>query len=286
VKTSLLARTNPENHSLNSSGKKGIIPENHPHISCHSRGLRMVSLPGYAVLITASTGNELSLLVKELGAASIDDTGFLKAWKAELPAKTVYLALTGIGKVNAAIATTHLLERFKPTLIVNTGCGGAYPGSGLAVGDLAVATAEIYGDEGVLTVNGWHTLEIIGIPSVERKGNRYSNEFPLSMEQAVKVFRFATSLGLPVKRGKFVTVSTCSGTSMRGNELEERFGGICENMEGAAIAHTALLYDTPFVEVRGISNMVEDRDISKWDIPRSVEMTQRFLFSCLEKGIF
>jgi futalosine hydrolase len=106
------------------------------------------------------------------------------------------------------------------------------------------------------------------------------------MEQAAKVFRFATSLGLPVKRGKFVTVSTCSGTSIRGQELENRFNGICENMEGAAIAHTALLYDTPLLEVRGISNMVEDRDISKWDIPRSVEMTQRFLFRCLEKGLF
>lgn len=246
----------------------------------------MNNLQNQTVLIIASTEKELSLLVKELGAALIDDAGFRRVWRAEHLAKTVYLALTGIGKVNAAIVTTHLIEKLKPALIVNTGCGGAYSGSGLSVGDLAVATAEIYGDEGVLTVNGWHTLEIIGIPSVERKGNRYSNEFPLSMEQAVKVFRFATSLGLPVKRGKFVTVSTCSGTSMRGDELEKRFGGICENMEGAAIAHTSLLYDTPFLEVRGISNMVEDRNISKWDIPRSVEMTQRFLISCLERDIF
>lgn len=245
----------------------------------------MSKQPGCPVLITASTEKEISLLVRELGALSLDGSGFHRVWQAEHLSKTVYLALTGIGKVNAAIVTTHLIERLKPALIVNTGCGGAYSGSGLAVGDLAVATAEIYGDEGVLTVNGWHTLEIIGIPSVERKGNRYSNEFPLSMEQAVKVYRFAASLGLPVKRGKFVTVSTCSGTSMRGDELEKRFGGICENMEGAAIAHTSLLYDTPFLEVRGISNMVEDRDISKWDIPRSVEMTQRFLFRCLEKGI-
>ncbi|HZV82432.1 MAG TPA: futalosine hydrolase, partial [Geobacteraceae bacterium] len=128
--------------------------------------------------------------------------------------------------------------------------------------------------------------ELIGIPSVERKGNRYSNEFPLSMQVAGKVFQFATSLGLPVKRGKFITVSTCSGTTNRGDELCERFGGICENMEGAAVAHVALLYDTPFLEVRGISNMVEDRNISKWDIPLSVEMAQRFLYKCIERGLF
>jgi futalosine hydrolase len=238
------------------------------------------------IIIIASVEKELSLLVRELGASPVDGGEPRKLWKAATPSRSIFLGLTGIGKVNAAIVTTHLIEQFKPSLVVNTGCGGAYSGSGLAVGNLAVATAEIYGDEGVLTVNGWHNLEIIGIPSVERKGNRYSNEFPLSMERAAKVFGFATSLGLPVKRGKFVTVSTCSGTSARGRELESRFGGICENMEGAAIAHTTLLFDTPFLEVRGISNMVEDRDISKWDIPRAVEMSQRFLFRCLEKEIF
>lgn len=238
------------------------------------------------ILILASVEKELALLARELHAELLDDSGLRPVWRGVSPSGTVYLATTGIGKVNAAISATLLMEKFHPRLLINTGCGGAYWGSGLSVGDLAIATAEIYGDEGVLTVNGWHNLEIIGIPSVERKGNRYSNEFPLSMQAVEKAFHFAFSLGLPVKRGKFITVSTCSGTTSRGSELYSRFGGICENMEGAAAAHVALLYDTPLLEVRGISNMVEDRDLSRWDIPRSVEMSQRFLFRCLERGLF
>jgi futalosine hydrolase len=238
------------------------------------------------VVIIASVERELSLLVRELHAEPVDDPHGRRIWRVSGPPGPIYLAVSGIGKVNAAVASTLLLERFSPRLLVNTGCGGAYQGSGLQVGNLAVATAEVYGDEGVITVNGWHSLELIGIPSVERKGNRYSNEFPLSMQAAAKVFQFATSLGLPVKRGKFITVSTCSGTSHRGDELYSRFGGICENMEGAAIAHVALLYDTPCLEVRGISNMVEDRNIAKWDIPLSVEMVQRLLFKCIERELF
>jgi futalosine hydrolase len=244
-----------------------------------------ISCPVKPVLITASVENELSLLVRALNALPVEEISPRTVWKGESPSGPVYLALTGIGKVNSAAVSTLLLDKLRPKLIVSTGCGGAYLGSGLCVGALAVATAEIYGDEGVLTVDGWHTLEIIGIPSVERKGNRYSNEFPLSMQTAEKVFSFAKSLELPVRRGKFITVSTCSGTSNRGDELCRRFGGICENMEGAAVAHVALLFDTPVLEVRGISNMVEDRDISKWDIPRSVEMVQRFLLRCLEREI-
>jgi len=237
------------------------------------------------VVMLASVERELSLLVRELHAEPVDDPQPRSIWRADTSIGPIFLALSGIGKVNAAVASTLLLERFSPRLIINTGCGGAYRESGLQVGSLAVATAEVYGDEGVLTPDGWHSLELVGIPSVERKGNRYSNEFPLSMQMAAKVFQFATSLGLPVRRGKFITVSTCSGTSHRGDELHRRFGGICENMEGAAVAHVALLYDTPFLEVRGISNMVEDRDISKWDIPLSVEMAQRFLFKCIERGV-
>ncbi len=238
-----------------------------------------------SIVITAATEREISHLVREMRAELLPGACIRPIWRATSPSGMVYLALTGIGKVNAASVVTSLLERFAPRLIVNTGCGGAYCGSGLRVGDIAVATAEIYGDEGVLTLEGWHSLELIGIPSVERKGNRYSNEFPLSMEASAKVFQFGVSLGLPIRRGKFITVSTCSGTSLRGDELHRRFGGICENMEGAAIAHVTLLHDTGFLELRGISNMVEDRDVSKWDIPLSVEMVQRFIFKCLERGL-
>ena len=113
---------------------------------------------GNSVLILASTEKELSLLFRELAASLLDDFGPRRVWQAQYLSRTIHLALTGIGKVNAAIVATHLIELLKPALIVNTGCGGAYSGSGLSVGDLAVATAEIYGDEGVLTVNGWHTL--------------------------------------------------------------------------------------------------------------------------------
>ena len=37
-------------------------------------------------------------------------------------------------------------------------------------------------------------------------------------------------------------------------------------MESAACAHVARLYEVPYVEVRGVSNLVEDRDLSRWDL--------------------
>ena len=63
-----------------------------------------------------------------------------------------------------------------------------------------------------------------------------------------------------------MTVSQCSGTLNSGTLMKKRFNGLCENMEGAAVAHICAIYGVPMVEVRGISNMIEDRDMKRWDI--------------------
>ena len=47
--------------------------------------------------------------------------------------------------------------------------------------------------------------------------------------------------------------------------IAARTDGICENMEGAAIAQVATAMGVPAMEIRGISNIVETRDLSKWD---------------------
>ena len=229
------------------------------------------------VIITAATSLELSLIISRLGGKERFQIAHNEAFKGEMSGWEVIVAETGIGKINAAITVTSLLERFVPELLINTGCGGAYPGSGLVVGDLALATIEVLGDEGVLTLEGWRSLDLIRIPSVELRGERYFNHFPLTRWASDKALHVAETTGVALHPGAFVTVSTASGTLERGRELQGRFGGICENMEGGAVAQVALRYGVDAMEVRGISNLVEDRDLSRWNIPLAVERAQDFI---------
>jgi futalosine hydrolase len=46
-------------------------------------------------------------------------------------------------------------------------------------------------------------------------------------------------------------------------------------MEGAALAHVCALYGVPFLELRAVSNTVEDRDLSTWRIREAAEAAQR-----------
>lgn len=172
----------------------------------------------------------------------------------------VYTA-SGIGIANAARAATHLIERFSPDIIILFGIGGAYPKSGLRVGDVAFAETEIYADAGVRLKDGLHDLRAIGIPLLKRGGKAYYNEFPLD-RRLIKKAMAATGIK---HTGVFLTVSASTGTALLGLALERRYKAICENMEGAAVAQIAALYGIPMLEVRGISNMVEDRDLRRWD---------------------
>ncbi len=236
------------------------------------------------IVITAATHKELSHMLKSMGGLTVETVGGFPVWDSETVDGRIIMAVTGMGKINAAAATAMLCERYAPELIINTGCAGAFPESGLTVGDLALASLEVSADEGVLVPNGWLSYEDIGIPAVETAETRYYNEFPLSTALAQRAIRLAADLGCSLARGKFLTVSTCSGTDERGRELYKQFGApLCENMEGAAVVQVALRYGVESLELRGISNLVEDRDLSHWNIHLAVTRAQQFLLEFIKE---
>ena len=229
------------------------------------------------IIVTAATATEISLLISRLEGGGRIFTGHREIHEGMLAGRSVLLAVTGITKVNTASAITALLEHYEPELLINTGCAGAYPAGGLGVGDLAIATSEVFGDEGVMAPDGWHSMELIGIPSLAKNDLDYFNRFPVTRWAIDKAVHVAGAEGIAIHQGGFITVSTASGTNRSGEEIYQRFGGICENMEGAAAAQVALLYGTDFMEIRGVSNMVENRDPARWDIPLAVERAQKFI---------
>lgn len=235
------------------------------------------------VVIITAMPQEAQLLVNTLSGGRRMKGTTVEWVEGELGGLDVAICAGGVGKLNAATATTVMLEHHKPRLVINTGSAGAYVGSGLSIGDLAVASDEALGDEGVIIADGWRDLRYMGLPSLDHGGKQYYNTIPLSKHASEKAMQLADYYGVFLMRGRFITVSTCSGTRVYGDELARRFQGIAENMEGAAVAHVCLRYGVDCLEIRGISNLVEDRDMSKWQLPRAVEAAQRFVLKYLEE---
>ena len=177
---------------------------------------------------------------------------------------------TGVGPVNAAHAVTVAILHQRPEAIIVCGVGGSYPSSGLAVGDVVCATTEIYGDLGAQGPSGFLDMQALGFAVV--KGTT-----PLYNELPMQIFAVA-------QRVRFVTLSTCTGTDSVARAIELRTGGSVENMEGCAIAHVAHLHCVPVGEVRGISNLVTNRDTKTWRLRDAAEAAQEAVVKWIESG--
>ncbi len=232
--------------------------------------------------IIAAMPQEIELLQQTLHQPHQLSAGGFDYVTGTIGSTPVVVCAGGVGKINAAAATAVMIARFQPQLAINTGCAGAYLGSGLAVGDLVAACEEVLADDGVIIPAGWRDLSYMKLPSVGQEGEECYNILPLSRSALEKARQLAERQNLILHSGRCATVSTCSGTAERGAEPAGRWNVVAESMEGAAVAQVCLRGGVECLEIRGISNMVEERDLKKWELARAVEAAQRFVLRYLE----
>jgi futalosine hydrolase len=241
------------------------------------------------IAILAAVPLETEIIRSFWGPWKVSDLGGFHLYRRKSAGMIIELLHSGVGKANAAAAAT-LLALHQPQALLVVGCGGALPGSHLQLGDLVLASSEIFGDEGVLTPQGFQDLEAMHLPLLASSSPLLYNTYPVDQAWQQRALEqltpFAAAAGIALVTGPFVTVSTCSGTTAGGEILARRSGGICENMEGAAAALVCARQNIPFCELRGISNHVEDRDLAGWDLAGAAQIAQQALITllCNEPG--
>ncbi len=80
---------------------------------------------------------------------------------------------------------------------------------------------------------------------------------------------------LPAARS--LTVNTVHGRKTSIAAVRKRFSPDIENMEGAAFFLAGLESNTPFEEIRAVSNYVEPRDKTRWQLKKAVENLNRII---------
>jgi futalosine hydrolase len=174
----------------------------------------------------------------------------------------------GTGKTAAAVALSRVLAREAAGLVVAFGVAGAYPGSGLEVGDVCLVGEDRLGDDGVLDEHGFRDLAAMDL----------GTNGPW-LAEANRTAELAAHLRLPVVAA--ATVSTCSATDRASATLAARTRAAIETMEGAAIAAACHHAGVPWIALRAISNRTGDRAHAGWDLPRAV----RALHQAVRDGV-
>lgn len=195
------------------------------------------------------------------------------------------LAVGGCDKANTAHILTCLLEAAEPSplLVLQVGIAGAFTGASRAVtpGDVVVATEEIYADTGSSSPSGWLSADQLGLPLACVDGCVSAGRFVLDDELVreaagivdAELRRKEDGVGVAAPRtltGRCLTSSQVTGLDAQAAVLSRHWGALAESMEGAAAAHMCAFYGVPFLEIRGISNLIGDRDRDSWHIDRAV----------------
>lgn len=157
----------------------------------------------------------------------------------------VILLRSGIGKVNAAMSTTILLEKYKPDYIINTGsAGGLNPN--LNVGD-AVISSEVRHHDVDVTAFDYEYGQVPQLPAAF-----------LADEKLMAIAEAAANEmdHFQIVRGLIVTGDSFMEDSERVAFIQTKFRDIqAVEMEAAAIAQVAYRFSVPFVIIRSLSDI-------------------------------
>lgn len=154
----------------------------------------------------------------------------------------------GVGKVNAALCTQMIIDRYAPDGIVNTGIAGSL-NPDIAIGDLVLSTDAVEHDMDASTF-GYAPGQIPGLDT--RFFTADAGLRTLAKEAAAAVL---PQLGC--HEGRVVTGDQFIGSAEKKDWLKATFSGDCCEMEGAAIAHVCHINRVPFLIVRAISDSAD-----------------------------
>lgn len=187
---------------------------------------------------------ELENFVKVLGAKEIKEKGFYRLYTALFGGHELFLACSGIGKVNAAACAQKLIDGCGVDYIINMGIAGGIS-------------------------EKLHTLDIVIGRSV-----KYHDFTPDSLLEKYypfqKSFDCDETLRKAAKKAceKLAGVRYLSGDIASGDcfvesgevkrRIRDELGCLCCEMEGAAIGHVCALNRVGFLILRSISDLADE----------------------------
>ena len=238
------------------------------------------------IIVLAAVDEELAKLIACIESPVLSIVGGRRITSGYIKGKPVRVLITGPGVVNTVQSLTAAIEKARPSLIIQTGCAGAFRESGLNIGDIGIATEEIDIQLGIETEDDGLPLNELPFSIIKRGSIDIKNRYPLDIKlvnQASKTLRkIFEGKSIQVVKGSFVTVSTITASDSRAKDIYKHYNPCMECMEGAGATHLAIHYDIPFLEIRSASNFVGKRDRNSWNLPLAFERAGMAVLNLLQ----
>ncbi len=165
--------------------------------------------------------------------------------------------ITGLGAVQTALSISDLLHQEPQQLIILAGIAGAYPSAGLTLSQV-VEVHKVAASPRIELADGrqvsiweepWAELASYQLPD----GSLCNNKTYTELEQVV-------SNCIQMASGRETTIAQ-----------QSLWNAQIEDMESLGLFQTCLSAKQEFLHLRAISNMVQSRDQSKWQVDAALQ---------------
>ena len=198
--------------------------------------------------IIGAMEEEVAALKEAMQVESVTEYASMTFCKGVLCGKEVVIVRSGIGKVNAGICAQILVDKFGVNALINTGIAGSLNAK-IDIGDVVVSKEALHHD-----MDATEFGDPIGqVPRMDTLA------FPAD-EHLIRLAKAANEKVNPdihTFTGRVVSGDQFVASDEVKEKIRSNFGGLCTEMEGAAIAHTAYLNDISYVIIRAISDKAD-----------------------------
>lgn len=194
--------------------------------------------------IIGAMDEEVAILKDYIQQKQYETVAHCEFIQGEIEGKDIVLLKSGIGKVNASMATTIMHERFSPDYVINTGSAGGFL-SEMDVGDIVISNSVVQHDVDV-TGFDYEYGQVPGLPT-------YYNADKMLIEHVEGVI---ADMQMPYRKGVIATGDAFMNDPDRVSFVKNTFQDmIAMEMEAAAIAQVCHQYEKPFVIIRSLSDI-------------------------------
>ena len=229
--------------------------------------------------VIGAMASEVQNLIGQMKNAKAETVLGLTFHCGSIGENAVILVQSGIGKVSAARCAQILIDRYAPDYLINTGIGGGV-GEGLHVGDVVIGSELVQHD---FDLSGFGTY----VPGyISGFGDGKSPSVFRSDEGLKQAFLRTVYTFLPRERvheGRIATGDQFIAGAAEKARLRERFSALVAEMEGGAIAQTAVMSGVPFIVVRVISDLADGTAAASFDAfeQETADLSARVIEACV-----
>lgn len=187
----------------------------------------------------------------------------------------VILVKSGIGKVNAAVATTLLIQNYSPDAILNTGSAGGFKES-LEVGTVVISD-EVRHHDVDATAFGYEIGQVPGMPSAYPADEKLIR---IAKEAVEEIGEHPHAIGLIASGDVFMS------DAARVELVKGQFPTmIAAEMEAAAVAQVCHQFGTPFVVIRALSDIAGKEASLSFDefLPLAAKHSSEIVMQAISK---